>query len=314
MADTSTSSAIALASDASQALLVLAPALLLSSVLRTPRIALYIKSEALVILTLVYAFRYSHLSLSLDNIAQWTHLLMLGLAAFSLHWFQTKACIPKPSTDSDNSDEEEKPLDPLPATLEPKRTSEFNRLAKFDPRLFVRLLFWSCLPALYSGPHSLLARAMDTYYHKPTDPFWQHAYVQLCIVVTLLETNALVLLCGRVLFQRRAQINLPPPTEAQLKTAKIDEDEWKERLHTPKSIWVFMWFTVASAALTLPGLVKEVGKAKAADMDLLMWRTVGNAMLVIMFGMMLLFYKSMRSNGIQLPKEDEDQDKAGDNA
>ncbi|CBQ72780.1 conserved hypothetical protein [Sporisorium reilianum SRZ2] len=316
MTDTpaSTSSLIALTTDAAQILLMLAPAVLLSSVIRAPRTALYIRSETLIMLTLVYALRYSHIFYTLptlDNLPQYTHLLMLVLASYSLHWYQAKACLLQPASDAQDEHEVEKLLDPLPAALDVKRSTADVCMFRFDRTIFMRILFWSCLPALYSGEHSPLGRALSAWHHKPVAPFWQDAYMQLCIAATLLEINAMVLLFARVMLQRRAQINAPPPTEAQLTAACVGVDEWKRRMHTPAGVWAFIWLTVASAALALPAMVKHAAEAKRdTDAELVMWRLVGNGMLLVMFAVTMLFYRFMRASSIQLPKDEQEHEQA----
>ncbi|TKY86252.1 hypothetical protein EX895_005077 [Sporisorium graminicola] len=309
---------IAFTNDGAQALLVLAPALLLGSVSRTPRTVFYIKSETLVLLTLVYTFRYSHLftnSFNFDNILQYTHLWMLVQTTFTVHWLQTKAFIPKPAPADHSNDEEqdevEKLLDPLPASFNPKPdpqrlTADVKRVITFDRRLFGNILLWSFLPTLYSGDHSLLSYAVDAYSHKSHAPLSQIIYSQLSIATCLLEINALVLLFGRVIIQRRGQINMPPPTETQLQNAKIDVEEWKKRLQTPNGVWAFMWFSMASAALALPGYIHKADRVKRPeDFEIAMWRTVASSMTLLMFAATMLFYRFMRPSRIQLPKDDE---------
>ncbi|SJX62612.1 uncharacterized protein (C-terminal fragment), partial [Sporisorium reilianum f. sp. reilianum] len=67
----------------------------------------------------------------------------------------------------------------------------------------------------------------------------------------------------------------------------------------------------ASAALALPAMVKHAAEAKRdTDAELVMWRLVGNGMLLVMFAVTMLFYRFMRASSIQLPKDEQEHEQA----
>lgn len=330
MTDPSPASAFALSVICSQAVSLMAPAILFIDIAKNRRVALYMCSETLILMTIAYTFRYRAMFASLftdEFVAEQLHLALLILSSAVVCNIHAKAVMPKPTpaptTEGSAEDSDESEVEEMTAVLgQPKFIEAKDKSSVvFNPRLFGRVIFFSFLPTLYLGDHSLIARGVNAYTGKPNASFWDDMLIQLYFAIAMLEVNALTLLLSRTMTLRRAQIHLAPPSNAELEHRGVTLDEWRQRLLVPKAIWRFMWLTQLGGALALPSLIKQAVEKtdkKTGDTDdRLVYQVIGCGLQLVIFAVFLVFYKlSGRGKGkIQLPEDVEKEEvKVGDSA
>lgn len=305
-----------------QFFLVISPAYLLWKVGRVPGIAIDISTESLVLLMAIYAYRYRDIyanPLSSDHLGKLLHLFGFGLLVLTVNYYQRRATLCQPPTDAlyveeqvhvqhdrwhetKQQDEEQQveslvTLGSAETAVQTSTPSERKRVC-FDPRLFASLVIWPFVSTLYTGEHSLLSRVISVYYAEPLNPFWPDLAIQLDLLFTLLELNALVVLLVRFTHQRRVVLNVASPS-AHIGAMGIDTQSLKPSLPVPTSLWIFTGGLQLSAALTLPTLVDNLVSSIAhqrpqAEREILIFHLVGYSMqLLIWFGFFVFNHFSM---------------------
>ncbi|SPO26989.1 uncharacterized protein UTRI_10452_B [Ustilago trichophora] len=292
---------------------------------RSPRLALYVPSETLVLLCLVFMCRYRYLFANFFSLAHFQEKVdlfgLLMATALTIH-YQNKARLPNfaanPSTNSITASplinlEDEKAADEAqveaetstatagnaaaPSQQQPKKTNEL----RFSWRRFTNVIFWSSIPTLYTGQHSVLSRLMNHFYAKPNASFWSDMEYQLIYLLILLEINAVLMLYTRVMVLRRAQLSEPP---ADLEsTANIDKEEYRRRIKIPKPVWGFIWCSQLSAAFALPCWITQVVQAEKEVDDTVIFGLVGCLMKVVFFVAFLAMYRWMRAGKVESATE-----------
>lgn len=329
MTETFSASVFELSAIYSQAVLLMAPAILLIDIAKNRRVALYMCSETLIFMTIAYTFRYRAIFTNLltgELVAEQLHLALLILSSVVVYNIHDTADMPKPTpapTSESSEDADESEVEEMTAVLgQPKFVEAKDKSSVvFNPRLFGRVLFFSFLPTLYLGDHSLVARGVKAYTGKPNASFWDDMLIQLYFAIAMLEVNALTLLLSRTMTLRRAQIHLAPPSNAELERRGVTLDEWRQRLLVPRTIWGFMWLTQLGGALALPSLIKQAVDGRDKETgdtdDRLVYQVIGCGLQLVILAVFLVFYKlSSRSKGkIQLPEDVEKEEvKAGESA
>lgn len=327
-----------LAHDLSLVLICDSAAILLTSVLRTPRHALYVPTESLLLLTIVYAYRCRDIfpDVLMDDVhlIKGVHLLLLALLTFSVNYYQRKSYLVRPSAcknldeNSENEQEERAVADLVLPQIAPTGVSASTTVSRpeeaeetcsiesqlrrpkhirFNRSLFLNSLFWSFLPMLYVGDHSLLSRYFKSYNNEPVAPFASDLSIQLSLFFCLLEVHAIGHFIMRMIVHRRAQLLAAPFSMSTIEAAGIDLDTWKERQQIPKCLWWFMWCTQLSAALQLAWLINVVVKEGRVGLDRELNNLTGYGIQVFCWIGFLVFYKFGIKRGVQLDMDEEKQ-------
>ncbi|KAF6767621.1 hypothetical protein PSEUBRA_006128 [Kalmanozyma brasiliensis GHG001] len=311
--DAALSSALALCTILSGPLLTLSIACLNVGILLNRRVSLYIPTETLVLLCLVYAFRYRVVFdtlFSLNHLGYKLDMFALLMATLNVHIVQQSTSLRATTSRVQETACDETQIETMTAVLaQPSFTKmKHEHIIGFNVVLFRRTVVWTLIPALYIGDRSLLSRGMSRWYGNSIAPFWADAFIQLHFVVAMLELSAVQLLLSRMLALRRAQVHLLPPPEATLTAHGITQEVWSSRLRSPTAIWAFAWCTQLGAALSLPaliaGVVRQAKRSGELD-DILLYKATGAGMQVVCFAAFLLFYRYCGRGKIQLPRDEE---------